>query len=112
MFLRYKFYFQNPALSDLIRHFILKGSRKCFNIEQPKDTPIIFSYEIIDDDHTIEFELFYGIAPKSELQIIHETLTEKVGHIDFTVDNDGYYLACFQQAAKDKFYPTVIYSSL
>ena len=87
---------------------VQKEDRKSFTLEQPRDTPIVFSYEIIDDNHEVEFCLYYGTMSLSQLQIMNKTLSSAVGHVDFTADNSGSYTACERQVASDDTeYPTV-----
>jgi hypothetical protein len=73
---------------------------KCFTFEQPRDTPMFFKYEILDEGREIIFDLFYGTDPKPELQIMHKILTEASGHVDFTADNDGHYSYCVMQSTQ------------
>jgi hypothetical protein len=35
--------------SILSFYFVLNNNQKCFYFEQPKNTPIFFSYEILDE---------------------------------------------------------------
>lgn len=72
--------------------------KKCFTVEQPRDTPIVFAYEILDSGHEVEFNLYYGALAVQDLHISHKTLSDPVGHVDFTADNDGYYSICVEQS--------------
>ena len=67
---------------------------KCFTIEQPKDTPIVFAYEILDAGHKAKFTLHYGPTANTELLIMTRTFTKPIGHIDYVTDNDGVYSIC------------------
>lgn len=77
--------------------FLARQERKCFTFEQPRDTPMIFAYDIIDEGHEIGFDLYYGTLAQLDLQIMHKVLTGHSGHVDFTADNDGVYSYCIQQ---------------
>lgn len=78
---------------------VYQADRKCFTFEQPRDTPIVFAYEILDDKHAVDFSLFYGTLALPQLQIMNSTLTKPVGHVDYTADNSGAYSVCVQQSA-------------
>eukprot|EP00981_Chlorochromonas_danica_P008797 scaffold2312_cov165-Ochromonas_danica.AAC.37 len=82
-------------------YFLVKEEAKCFTFEQPKDTPMFFTYKI-DSKRDVLFDLYYGAQPKAELQIIHKSLSESTGHIDFTADNDGVYSYCLSTADRIK----------
>ncbi len=84
---------------------------KCFQIEQPKETPIIFTYEILDEGHSIDFSLYYGLAEDPNVQILKETLKKKVGHINYNTDNSGYFTYCLKQSSQLDT-PTVEYYSI
>jgi hypothetical protein len=84
---------------------------KCFQIEQPKGTPAIFSYEIMDEGHSVSFKLFYGVSPSEDLQIRNEIFNKKIGHVTFNVDNSGYFTYCLQQLGTQS-HPTVRLTSL
>jgi hypothetical protein len=62
---------------------------------------MFFNYEIYDDGREIIFDLYYGTNPDPAVQIMHKILTEKVGHIDFTADNDGVFSYCLSQNSGD-----------
>lgn len=76
---------------------VRQDKRKCFTVEQPRDTPIVFAYEIMDENHVVDFSLFYGEMGLKELQIMNISLHKAIGHVDFTADNSGYYSVCVQQ---------------
>ena len=71
--------------------------KKCFTFEQPKDTPIVFSYEILDAEHEVSFSLYYGSLAVEELLIMRKEFHRATGHVDFISDNDGAYSVCVQQ---------------
>lgn len=71
--------------------------KKCFTFEQPKDTPIVFSYEILDAEHEVSFSLYYGSLAVEELLIMRKEFHRATGHVDFISDNDGAYSVCAQQ---------------
>jgi hypothetical protein len=62
---------------------------------------MFFNYEIYDDGREIIFDLYYGTNPDPAVQIMHKILTEKVGHVDFTADNDGVFSYCLSQNSGD-----------
>lgn len=70
--------------------------RSCFTIEQPRDTPMVFSYELLDKGNEIGFDLYYGALALPDQQIMHKVFTESSGHVDFSADNDGFYSYCLQ----------------
>lgn len=76
---------------------------KCFTIEQPRDTPIVFAYEILDLSHEVDFTLYYGRKPKEDMLIMQRQFVKPIGHIDHVTDNDGMYTICLSQAAFDEF---------
>lgn len=87
---------------------VKKDERKCFTLEQPRDTPIVFAYEIMDEKHDVEFCLYYGTMGLAQFQIMNNTLSKSVGHVDFTTDNSGSYTACMRQISSDNTeFPTV-----
>jgi len=69
-------------------------------LEQPRDTPVVFNYEILDVEEMVTFDLYYGSEENHDMAILHKTLKEPSGHIDFTTDNDGFYLVCLRQVLK------------
>ena len=71
---------------------------RCFSIEQPRDTPMVFTYNVLDVGRSVTFELFYGSHYLSELQILSKKL-DGPGHIDYTTDTDGYYTYCILSTA-------------
>ena len=48
-------------------------------MEQPRDTPLVFEYEIVDSTHIVGFDLFYGTQALSELRIKHQVLDTAKG---------------------------------
>ena len=80
-------------------HF--QDEKKCFNFEQPRDTPLVINYEILDVGHKVEFDLYYGTSPVPSLQIMHKVLSDAVGHIDFTTDNSGFYSYCLKHFQRE-----------
>lgn len=80
-------------------YFLVYEERKCYTIEQPRNTPIVFNYEILDTDEVVMFDLYYGNKQNKEAAIFHKTLRDASGHIDFVADNEGDYLLCVQQAS-------------
>src|SRR5688500_15108398 len=84
----------------------MQADKKCFTIEQPRDTPVLFAYTIMDKDLEIIFDLYYGAVASIEQQIVNKVLKEPVGHIDFVADNDGFFSYCVQQTTDSKDTPT------
>lgn len=82
-----------------IRPYV-QETQKCFTFEQPRDTPMFFGYEVLDEGREITFDLYYGSTPKTELQIMHKILSDKKGHIDFMADTDGMYTYCLLQTGQ------------
>jgi hypothetical protein len=80
-------------------YFLVHEERKCYSLEQPRNTPAVFNYEILDTDEVVMFDLYYGKKANKESVIFHKTLRDASGHIDFVTDNEGYYLLCVQQAS-------------
>lgn len=58
---------------------LLQTTEKCFTVEQPRDTPLVFEYEIVDSTHIVGFDLFYGTEAVSELRIKHQVLDTAKG---------------------------------
>mmetsp|Transcript_21342 Transcript_21342/g.20644 ORF Transcript_21342/g.20644 Transcript_21342/m.20644 type:complete len:217 (-) Transcript_21342:502-1152(-) len=75
---------------------------KCFTIEQPRDTPVVFAYEILDADHIVNFSLYYGGKPTDDLLILNKEFVKPIGHVDFITDNDGIYAICLNKLEQDK----------
>lgn len=73
---------------------------KCFTFEQPRDTPMFFYYEVMDESREITFDLYYGQLVKTEMQIMHKTLVDVKGHIDYMADVDGIYSYCLSQSGQ------------
>jgi len=85
------------AAVNAVYFTITTERNKCFTFEQPKDTPIVFSYEILDAEHEVQFTLYYGSLAVDELLIMRKEFHRATGHVDFTSDNDGAYSVCVQQ---------------
>lgn len=73
---------------------------RCFTIEQPRDTPMVFTYEVLDEGGIVTFELFYGSHSLPELQILSKRVSGP-GHIDYTTDTDGYYTYCAKKESAE-----------
>ena len=82
-------------------YFMLAQERKCFQIEQPQDTPLFFSYEILDSKHKIEFELYYGIDLDVKNRIIVKEFEDAIGHVDYVTDFSGTFTYCLRQTESD-----------
>jgi len=84
-------------------YFLLTSERKCFHVEQPGDTPIVFNYEILDAGHLIDFELSYGQSevPNEDSIIMKRQFDTATGHIDFITDASGYFTYCLKQVKSD-----------
>lgn len=78
------------------RYTFYQAERSCFTIEQPRDTPMVFSYQVLDKGGEIGFDLYYGALATQDQHIMHKMLTGSSGHIDFVADNDGSYSYCVQ----------------
>lgn len=86
----------------LSMYFVLYSEQKCFHIEQPRDSPIVIGYEILDSGHSIGFEMFYSSDFDEDKKIVMtKTFDDAVGHIDFTTDNSGIYTFCMRQLHSD-----------
>lgn len=73
-----------------------------FSLEQPRDTPIVFTYEILDAGHVIDFQLCYGQSQITDSNIImHRTFDTATGHVDFVTDASGYFTYCLRQVKSD-----------
>lgn len=82
--------------------YVLIGTEpKCYTLEKPRDTPMVFKYEIIDLDHHINFDIYAGEKPSPEVQLKHKELY-KVGHIDYIAEIDGIYTYCLQQSSPQR----------
>lgn len=107
------FFFQFCLWDCNAFYFLVGGngenvSPKCFNLEQPRDTPLVINYEILDAGHSIGFDLYYGDSATQSLQILHKVFSEPVGHVEYTTDNSGLYSFCLQQVQQqeDEKHPT------
>jgi hypothetical protein len=54
----------------------------------------------MEENREVTFDLYYGSAPKTELQIMHKILSESKGHVDFMADTDGVYTYCLSQSGQ------------
>lgn len=86
-------------------YFVVSSERKCFTIEQPRDTPVIFGYDIMDENQEIELSTYYGALAVQDLLIKTVVLAERIGHEELLTDNDGYYSVCLRQVTKQAEYP-------
>ena len=91
------------VLSTEGMYFLVSSQRKCFNVEQPRDTPIVFAYELMDSHSAITLSLYYGHMAIPDMKI-KEINVETMGsnHLDFVADNDGYYSLCLEQNGSHK----------
>lgn len=80
----------------------LQKNPKCFTIEQPKDTPVVFAYEILDAGHSVQFALHYGSSGSSEQLLMTRDFVKPIGHVDFITENDGLYSVCLHQMEYDQ----------
>jgi hypothetical protein len=78
-------------------YFLVEPKQRCFTIDLPRDTPMVFSYDILDIEHSLELNMYYGLEPNTDLKIQMKKI-HKSGHIDFNADNDGDYALCVNQA--------------
>lgn len=78
-------------------YFVLSEKTKCFTVEQPRDTPIVFSYELMDKAD-VTLSLYAGSLALSEHLLKAVKNLESIGHVDFTADSDGSYSICFDLA--------------
>lgn len=88
-------------LQHAVAIYILVGvEKKCFTVEAPRDTPMVFDYEVLDKGEVL-FSLFYGKLPDKELEIENkqEIWTKKEGNLDYVADVDGFYCYCVQQSS-------------
>lgn len=67
----------------------LQSDKKCFNIEQPRDTPVVFAYEILDAAHKITFDLYYGSVSTPDLQIVHKVFNVSICFENYMLNNDN-----------------------
>ena len=74
-------------------YFLVSKAPKCFTIDQAKGTPVVFGYEVMDGEKTVDFTLYYGSQAASNQLILSKKL-HKIGHIDFITDNDGPFAVC------------------
>ena len=80
----------------------MQKSPKCFTIEQPMDTPVVFAYEILDAGHTVQFDLHFGTGSSSEPLIMTRDFVKPIGHVDFITEHDGFYSVCLHQKEFDQ----------
>lgn len=66
---------------------------------------MIFDYEILIENEEkvpqISFSLYYGSNHLQSQLILNKVISDKIGHIDFTTDNDGYFSYCLQSLPKE-----------
>lgn len=91
--------------SSLGSYFLISSERKCFTIEQPRDTPVIFTYEVLDENQEIEFSTYYGALAMADLKIKSVVLNSRAGHEELLTDNDGYYSVCLAQVTRKAEFP-------
>jgi hypothetical protein len=60
----------------------------------------------MDESHEVAFALYYGLVPNAELQILTDNFKKKSGHLNYNVDNSGFYTFCLQQSSANDI-PTV-----
>ena len=87
-------------------YFLVKPQERCLTLELPKDTPMVFNYEIMDEEHSIGCNIYYGSEANSDMRILGKKI-HKTGHIDFVADNEGAYSICLSQTSIFDF-PTVM----
>ena len=84
-------------------YFLVSSKRKCFNVEQPRDTPIVFAYELMDTHAVVTLSLYYGHLAMPDMKIRTISIeSEGPNHLDFVADNDGYYSLCLEQNGSHK----------
>jgi hypothetical protein len=81
-------------------YFLVSSERKCFTIEQPRGTPVVFTYQVLDESQEIEFSTYYGALALPDLQIEKTVIKDKEGHQVLVTDNDGYYSVCMSQVSQ------------
>jgi hypothetical protein len=79
-------------------YFMVTPAARCFTIDEPRDTPLIFSYNVMDEDHTVDLGIYYGVVANEEMRIQGKKI-HKVGHVDFVTDNEGEFALCFNQGS-------------
>lgn len=60
---------------------------------------MIFNYEILSDSEDridVGFTLYYGLLTEPNQMLLNKVLADKIGHVDFTADNDGVFTFCMQ----------------
>lgn len=60
---------------------------------------MIFNYEILSDSEDridVGFTLYYGLLTEPNQMMLNKVLADKIGHVDFTADNDGVFTFCMQ----------------
>jgi len=72
-------------------------SPKCMSIDKPRDTPITFFYEVLDAGDVVTFDMYYGGTADQQVSIMHETLKNPAGSIEYVTDVDGVHLYCVSQ---------------
>ena len=87
-------------------YFLVKPQVRCYTLDLPKDTPMVFNYEIMDEEHSIGCNMYYGSEANNDMRILGKKI-HKTGHIDFVADNEGAYSICLSQTNVYEF-PTVM----
>ena len=82
-------------------YFTIDSKLRCFDIEEPKDTPLMILYDILDaENHNVNdlatLSLHYGNSGDINLQIMNHTIFNNNGHISYLTDNDGNYCLCIK----------------
>jgi hypothetical protein len=77
-------------------------------VEQPTATPMFYSYDILDKNDELTFELFVGSVTDLQSRIKHESIKHKAV-IEHSSELDGFHTICFSQSpVLDR--PTVYHS--
>ena len=79
-------------------YFLVKPQVRCMTFDLPKDTPMVFTYEVMDAEHSVGLNIYYGSEANSELRILGKKI-HQAGHIDFSADNEGEYSICMSQSS-------------
>jgi hypothetical protein len=58
----------------------------------------MFSYENMDKGQPVTFRLYYGIKKSEDLLIMSEDFDQANGHVNYIVDNSGYFTYCLEQS--------------
>lgn len=93
------------VFSDAVYVLVQQEKKKCFYVEQPEGTPMAFTYNILDVEDSLSFELFRGTVGNVDSRVKHKTI-KSLGHIDYETETDGYHLLCFSHTTPSD-HPTV-----